>query len=324
MLLGGNPDPAAKAKALELLMRQKQLGMLGLGSGDRVLAPLGKQMIGDVQQQQEMQAQSAQRAAQQAFQQQQLQRQQASDAETARYHQGMLNIDRQRLQQGRESPALTIVTGEGGAQYLVDPRKPDRPASPILGPDGKPIAKPKAVRALQTHDKVILDDLTGELNALADLSSRFESSFAGGGPLGGLATSAYQVLGSAGTEGMQKDAAFWSDFSRLVDLPQRNRMFGASLTATEKQSWEGAKNIRPGTSPSLVKAKLAEMQSILENKLSNISSSLAAEGYNTEAITRRTSRTLGQGDAEAKAWAEANPDDPRSAAILEKLKAKGL
>src|SRR5512146_1577162 len=50
------------------------------------------------------------------------------------------------------TPAI-VVTGDGGAQYFVDPRKPTAPGVPVTGPGGKPVVKPKAERVLQTGDK---------------------------------------------------------------------------------------------------------------------------------------------------------------------------
>jgi hypothetical protein len=46
LILGGNPDPAAKAKALEFLMRQRQAGMINQFSGDKVLMPIGVRQVG--------------------------------------------------------------------------------------------------------------------------------------------------------------------------------------------------------------------------------------------------------------------------------------
>jgi hypothetical protein len=126
------------------------------------------------------------------------------------------------------------------------------------------------------------------VNALTNLESSFKPEFAGQGPAGGLLTQGYQMLGSAGSPAMQQQAAFWADFSRLIDLPQRNKVFGASLSVSEKASWEGAKNIKPGTDPALVRAKLAEMRGILATKLQNIGASLTEEGYDPEAIAKRT------------------------------------
>lgn len=204
------------------------------------------------------------------------------------------------------TPAI-VVTGADGSQTFVDPRNPKAPGTPVLGPDGKPVVKPKTQRPLQTGDKKTIDDLAGEINALSSLEGQFRPEFAGGGPLGGLATAAYQKIGSAGSSSMQRDAAFWADFSRLIDLPQRNAIFGASLSVGEKASWEGAKNIRPGTAPELVKAKLAEMRQILGRKLQNVGASLEAEGYDRDAIRERSGGLYGGAPSAPGVPASATP-----------------
>lgn len=282
------PDAAAQAAALERLLRERRaLGMLGQLSGDKVLSPVGRQVTAGADAQEQAQAQAAQQLqqmmARQAQEQARQQFEQRKFEETQRHN---------RAVESRPTgqPALTIVTGEGGAQFLVDPRNPAKPAAPVLGPDGKPIAKPKAARALQTGDKAAIEDLASTVESIGYLEQQFRPEFAGGGPLGGVATSVYQKLGSAGTEGMQKDAAFWAEWDKLVNLPERNAIFGASLSAGEKSSWEGARTIKPGSSPDLIRAQLQRMKQIAASKLGARTGALKEEGYDPEAID-----TLGRG-----------------------------
>jgi hypothetical protein len=112
-------------------------------------------------------------------------------------------------------------------------------------------------------------------------------------------------------------------------------MFGASLTPGEKASWEGAQNISPKSDPKIVKAAFAKLHGIVERKLRGRGEGLVADGYGADVIGRVSDGIVGgagpsggagvsRADQQAKAWVDANPDDPRAAAIRERLKAKGL
>jgi len=288
--LYGLDEPSAQdlAKALARQGRERQLlGLIGQLSGDRAISPVARQVqeigaavpgqVGDVLEKRAGRLLTREQLAQKAAQtKESLDFRNLQFGETQRHNRAVEN---------RPQMPLVIQTTEGA---FTMPRTPGATATPVVGPDGKPLMKPKKERVLQTHDKDLLDSLTGEVNALSGLEGSFKPAFAGQGPAGGLLTQGYQVLGSAGTQSMQQQASFWSDFSRLIDLPQRNKVFGASLSAGEKSSWEGAKNIKPGTDPALVQRKLAEMKGILSTKLQNIGASLTEEGYDPDAIAKRT------------------------------------
>ena len=296
LLMDSDPQAVARARA-EALRRQGAAGAMLLGAGGRRLAPLGARMM-DVQGQGEaatneamgqrlrMAMQERAAAAGAAEQQRAYEMDLRKQTEAERHNRAM--------EARPTGPSFQIVSGEGGAQFYADPRNPGAPAVPVTGPDGRPIVKTRAMRPLSSADRRELQDLSGESRALVDLTQRFRPEFAGGGPGGSLATSAYQKLGSWAPDSKQADAAFWADFSRLVDLPQRNRIFGASLSVNEKASWDQAKNIRPGTDPALVQQKLAEMRDIYSRKMSEYAQSLIADGYDPDAVAALVG---GQADA---------------------------
>jgi hypothetical protein len=325
LLFGDAGDARAKAAALAQALRGQQgdaLALQAVTGGYRAAPQIGATLAANAQAELGGIGQAAgerlrmaiqqRHAEQQAGQQQaQLTRQERAQAETERHNRA---VEARPVQ----SP-LTVVTGEGGQLFYANPRSPQQPVQPLLGPGGLPVMKPKQQKVLQTGDKKTIDELTGEIDALGRLEGQFKPEFAGGGPLGGFATSMYSKLGSAGTQGMQQDAAFWADFNRLIDLPQRNAVFGASLSTGEKSSWEGAKNIKPGSSPDLVKAKLAEMRGIMSRKLGNVGSSLEEEGYDAGAISKRSGGLYG--GAPAQAGTAAGKVDP--AARMAQLRGEG-
>jgi len=211
----------------------------------------------------------------------------------------MTETERHNREMEKRPPAgmmPILITGEGGAQYFVPP-KPGAPATPITDEQGKPIVKPqtKQTRALNKGDRDELEKLYGEEKGISDLVQRFRPEFAGMGPLGGLTVQGEQVLGSVAGKESQDRAAFWADFAKRVDLPERNKTFGSSLTATEKSSWDQAKNIRPGVDPELALAQLKRMNQIIADVKARRGRSLAKDGYSAEAIEEYTG-PLGLGE----------------------------
>jgi hypothetical protein len=102
LILGGNPDPAAKAKALEFLMRQRQAGMINQFSGDKVLMPIGvRQFAGAEDRSAMMGRQDLARQADQA----QAQRQAAKDAEDRRRWEAEMGLKRQALRLAKPDAA---------------------------------------------------------------------------------------------------------------------------------------------------------------------------------------------------------------------------
>lgn len=213
----------------------------------------------------------------------QLEHQKADLEERTKYHEGM-------LKRPSGMPALTLVQTADGYQ-LVNTRDPKAPAAPALGQDGQPIKppeKPKSSRPLTKSDRDSLDSFRGQAQTAGELLSNFDDSYAGKGIAGSTGVQLNQKLGSMASEEGQKEAAFWANYAKLVDLPDRNKTFGSSLTDTEKSSWEDAKTIKPGSSPKLVREQLAKMQKIASDAMARRARSLVKDGYNQEAIEEFT------------------------------------
>lgn len=228
-----------------------------------------------------------------------------------------------RAMEGRPPGMMPIVLGEGGTQYFANPLNPGT-AKQITDEHGNPINKPapaKQPRALTTSDRDKLDALRTQVQAARELAEGFQDSFAGKGFMGAATVAGKQMLGSWGSDADQKEAAWWANFAKWVDLPERNKTFGSSLTATEKGSWEGAKNIKPGADPKLVRAQIARMEKISADAMARRGRSLAKDGFTAEAIEEYTG-PLGLGEAPA-AGASPKPGlTPAEAAELSKLEAK--
>ena len=179
-----------------------------------------------------------------------------------------------------------VITGEGGAQLAWNPRAPSAPAAPIMGPDGKPIVKPAAGKqaALTKGDRDELANLRAERDSFDGLLKKFKPEFAGMGPEADLKIAAANKFGTMAPKKLQDLREFWAEFNRLVDLPARNKVFGASLSAGEKASWEGAKNIKPTVDYESAKAHMDQLRGIVDSKLRLRGKSLSEDGYRPGAI----------------------------------------
>jgi hypothetical protein len=203
-------------------------------------------------------------------------------------------------------PASQLVVGPDGEFFGVNRRDPSQPAVPVTKPGSAPQPLTKQRKPIPEGAKKDLGETREIRDALVSLSSRFKDQYAGGGLLGGAATSAYQAMGSSASPQAQEDAAFWADYSRFIDIAERHAKFGASLTANEKQSWEQAKNLNPRADPKLVRKKFKEMIDIVNRRLSGHADALRVEDYDPAAIDALT-----RGSADAKPAADAAAPRPR-------------
>lgn len=88
-----------------------------------------------------------------------------------------------------------------------------------------------------------------------------------------------RVSGELGTPGQ---AAFWQEM-KLLDMLQRNKYFGASLTGNEKQSYAET-TISPGMTPEAALANLETRKNLLQKAIQRRVGSLRAGGYNPAQI----------------------------------------
>jgi hypothetical protein len=136
-MFGDDPAAAeASARALaEAMRRRRAAGTLATVIGGP-FAQAGRQLSGEAGGDLESLIGAMKYRGESAFKRADDARQQAMFEETARHNKAM---------EGRPAPAI-VVQGASGP-FLVDPRKPNAPASPVRGPGGEPIGppKPKAV-----------------------------------------------------------------------------------------------------------------------------------------------------------------------------------
>lgn len=241
-------------------------------------------------------------------------------------------IQRHNLEQEKRPsgmPPFMVLPGADGTYHFVNPRNPQAPAAPVTDEAGKPLGKPmpsKAAKPLNLGDRDRLQALHGQARAADDLLSKFKDDYAGMGPVGGAVVSGGQMLGSWAPETVRARGEFWADFGKMVDLPERNATFGASLTEGEKRAWENAKNIKPGAPAKVVREQLEKMRKIAQDAARRRGRSLAKDGYSADAIEEFTG-PLGLGPA-APAAAPSAPGavlfTDKDAAELAALQAEGF
>ncbi len=133
-----------------------------------------------------------------------------------------------------------------------------------------------------------LGETGGAYGTFSNLYSGFSDDYAGAGygiPGVGAAVGAAQNTlgrGGIGTETMQKQADWWSDYQTQKNLT-RNTLFGSALTKTEKDEFDKA-NIHPGMAPEQVRKNLLRQQEAARAAAAKLARSWATQGYRREAI----------------------------------------
>jgi hypothetical protein len=250
-------------------------------------------------------------------------------AETQAYVRGI----GQRLQQASQ-PRQMVKAGTGmpvtagGAQYVQNadgstgfqplPAKPVAPEAQrlppgvMIGPDGQRVVdqtyvesqkaiatakgESKGARVLPSPEREKLTTAGGRYSEIERLSSGFQDDYGGFGA-GWVGDAANTI--ARNTSGDSPRANWWQGYQSLKNVV-RNDLFGAALTATEKNEFEKA-DINPGMSPATIRANIARQKEILQGAIRRRSRSLAADGYNADAITEATGVSLDAEPAEAKA-----------------------
>jgi hypothetical protein len=189
-----------------------------------------------------------------------------------------------------------IVVGPGGEFFRVPTKGPDITPKPIPAPGGGKFTKDKD---LPPGAGEKLTEIATEAQNFESLLGSFRDEFAGMGLTGGVQTGLAKKLGAAGTANQQALGEWWKNFDRLINLPQRNQMFGASLTPGEKASWAEAQNISPNSDPKIVRRAFQNLLRIVRAKVEGRGRSLIEDGYSPDVIREATLGMVGGAAAPA-------------------------
>jgi hypothetical protein len=78
---------------------------------------------------------------------------------------------------------------------------------------------------------------------------------------------------------------WWREYELLYSLPERNRLFGATLTPNEQASWEGA-NINSGMKPEQIERHLATLKRIHKDVTRRMLDERKAMGWSTDLMNQ--------------------------------------
>jgi hypothetical protein len=151
-------------------------------------------------------------------------------------------------------------------------------------------------KPLSDKDKAALLDSTASADRLNNLLNSFDDKFAGWGAAGPAVRFGANTVGSWAPEDYQKMDNWWGEFEMFSELPMRHEMFGAALTATEKQAWANAQRVRASKDPEKVRIALRDLISISKRVTERMRSSLLSEGKNMDSIDALTGGGLNEGE----------------------------
>lgn len=120
---------------------------------------------------------------------------------------------------------------------------------------------------------------SSRLENLSQMGASFQDDYAGNKFGGGIENLAGRLGLPGATPGQ---AEWWQGYDRIKN-EIRNKLFGASLTESEKRAFE-ASDITPDMSPSVIKANLAKQEQIIQQALERKAKAWAAQGYNRSSI----------------------------------------
>lgn len=257
-LIGEPPTEEEKLQAIATQLRARaNAGLLAQTSGNRYIAPAGKDMIG----------QSDQQAQQLGVR--------GEQARYRQYQEGASNRmdERARAEQAwREQDAIARRKHEIALEMLRQ-----RGDLAVAGMKGSNKYRNMTVKQVE--------DLTNDYNdyrQFGNTMSRFQDDYARIGPMGRpLANSAARY--GFGTKQSKDAAEWWAEYNNLYTLPKRNETFGATLTPNEKKEWE-ENAISPNMSASQIRSRMGWYHRKWQEKSSMVQRNLKAANYDPDTI----------------------------------------
>ena len=147
---------------------------------------------------------------------------------------------------------------------------------------GQPVGGKERPLPTGEIDKITAVDVSsGTQKRLADT---FQDSY-GGYPLKTAGEMA-NVMGAKFGGPNEAQAQWWASHE-ANDNVTRNLLFGASLTAGEQRAWERT-TINPGMKPSMIRARMAERQALIDAKRSTTVGNLEKAGFDVKGFKEKS------------------------------------
>lgn len=260
MLIGGAPTELTQQKAIaDQLRRRRSFGELGALTGDRVLQPFGQQLM--------------QGADRYATDLQNVRQKDADNAQTQAYQSGQLshmgdvlketsrNNDLEHQDRMAQIAAMLQAAGiKAGAKAGQPKKMTDNTRNSILA---------------------TVDAYTGIGNLMSTFKPEYTQKL-GPGPQSSLVNSLARY--GIGTQGSKEAQSWWAAWNEIRTLPERNRLFGATLTPNEKAEWERV-DINPSMGQDQIADGAKRIQKILLRHAQNRARGMVAEGFDPETLS---------------------------------------
>lgn len=266
-LIGEGAGDGQKAALIAAALRRRnEMGQLGMITGDKMLAPVGKGL--------------ASSADQYAEQMQQIRQQGNRQAATDSYQTGQLrHMD--------ETLAETKRNNDLDHQYQMEMARAAGIRADKAGTGGKlPKLRQGDIKELQALSESI--GIVDGLDNFMKNGGKFGAVEVAGLPMPGMRTFT-NYAASKGFGSDEDKATFLAkqNWDKLYTLAERNRLFGATLTANEQKAWSDA-SPSSGQTDKQISAALPIMRKLFEHRMQSKASGLAKEGYNPAALADYT------------------------------------
>lgn len=258
-LIGAAPtDAEQQAAVAQLLRRRRNFGELGALTGDKVLQPFGGNMIKQVDdyagQIQDTRQRDTAHNLQKDYQTGQLGHMAGTLAETTRNN----NLEHED-RQAQINAMLEAAGIRAGARGRAPRKMTDNTRNTILN---------------------TVDTYAGVDSLLKTFKPEYTQRL-GAGPQSSLPNTLARV--GIGTEGSKEAAQWWAAWNEVRTLPERNRLFGATLTPNEKSEWDKV-DLNPNMDPAQIAKGVNRIKTILLRHASNRARGMISEGYDPEMI----------------------------------------
>ncbi len=265
----GEGAGSKQALLAEMLRRRNEMGQLGMITGDKVLSGVGQGLAKDS----DSYAKQLQDIRQFGIEEKGANRRMD---QTERYQTDQLEHMRNVLAENKRANDLDheykmLMAAAAGLR------------AEKAGTGGK-------IPKLRQGDIKELQDLSATVGTIDSLQAYLD----GGGAFGAKEVMGIPVPGSRGLSntlasygiGKKEDLDAFAkkqEWSRMYDLAERNRLFGATLTPNEQKSWKEA-NPSTNMTDAQIKAALPVMRKVFSHRLDKKVSGLTKEGYSGEAM----------------------------------------
>lgn len=273
ILIGAAPTKEELQKMTAAsLRRRRSFGELGQLTGDKVLAPMGaslsKQADAYAEQIQQTRQMDADNAQTKAYQDWQAKHAGNVLAETKRGNNLDYSAQMAAIRQREMDSMLDFNKGGGDKEYrkFTD------------GTRNKMLERSNVMGSIQTSVGTFKPEYTQKLGP--GPQSKFPNALAGVG---------------IGTKGSKEAQLWWADWEKFYTLPERNLLFGATLTPNEQAAWK-AVNIHPGMDPETINKKLKAFNEVMETETIRRGRSMVVEGFDPEVIKEMYADTIPDAD----------------------------